>query len=163
MANEDGGGLGLKLRYFNVWLSARSLPKNWVRGNFSKIKLLRFSMVIISLISFSSVALGSTVWNSASFAGLWYGAISAGYVLTAMIFLLGMRMWYGAGEAFFIVSGIINLGINDAGTGFNPLGAAANAYVNSFIAIFWVYLVIVGLLMMRYDKGSKLNDLLQQS
>ena len=43
--------------------------------------------------------------------------------------------------------------INDA---FNPIFSA-------IIALTWLYLIACGLVLMMYDKGSKLNDLLAQS
>ncbi len=164
---EDGksgnGSLMIKLRYLFIWLEARNdLPKKFITGGYSIIKLARFSMTILALLSFSSVALGSPVWNSASLAGLWYGLIAAGYVVVAVIFLLGIRMWYGGSVAFFIISGIVNYHLASSG-GPNPLGAWGTVNFNNIVALAWLYLIIVGLLMMRYDKGSKVNDLLAQS
>ena len=162
-ADKGSESLSVKLRYLFVWLEARNdIPKRLIAGGYSTIKLSRFSMTILALLSFSSVALGSTVWNSASLAGLWYGLVAAGYVVVAVIFLLGFRMWYGGSVAFFIVSAIVNLSLNNNG-GLNPLGASGTVAFNEMLALIWVYLVVVGLVMMRYDKGSKLNDLLAQS
>lgn len=155
--------LSIKLRYLFVWVEARNdIPKRLIEGRYSIIKIARFTITILALLSFSSVALGSPVWNSATYAGLWYGLVSAGYVIAAMIFLLGLRMWYGPSVAFFIISAIVNLSIN-SGSGLNPLGAAGSINFDDILSVFWVYLVVVGLLLMRYDKGSKINDILSQS
>jgi hypothetical protein len=88
--------------------------------------------------------------------------VAAGYVVVAVIFLLGFRMWYGGSVAFFIASAIINLSLDNSG-GLNPLGASGTVAFNEMLGLIWVYLVLVGLVMMRYDKGSKLNDMLAQS
>ncbi len=160
---KENNGLLIRLRYLSVWLSAREdLPINFITGGFSSIKLLRFSLAIISLISFSSVALGSPVWSSASYLGLWYGIVSSGYIIVAMIFLLGLRMWYGASVGFSLLSSIINLALDER-SGFHPLGTWGATDLNNLVALGWIYLVLCGLFMMRYDKGSKINEMLVQS
>ncbi len=157
------GSLAVKIRYFFVWLEARNdIPKRLISGGYSTIKLLRFSLAIIALISFSSVALGSPVWNSASIYGLWYGFVAAGYIIISAVFLLGLRMWYGGSIFFFLASAVINLNLGSDG-GLNPLGAAGTPAFNAILSLGWLYLVVIGLAMTRYDKGSKKNQLLIQS
>ncbi len=159
-ANES---LMIRLRYMFVWLEARNnTPKKFIAGSYSAIKIARFSMTVLALLSFSSVALGSPVWNSASILGLWYGLISAGYVVVAFIFLMGLRMWYGGAVSFFIISALVNFSVDNSG-GLNPLGAWGTVNFNNLVALGWLYLVVVGLILMRYDKGSKVNELLAQS
>jgi len=146
-----------------IWLAARrNTPKSWFSGSYSTIKLVRFSLVILALFDFSAVALGNPIWNSANLVSLWFGLAEAGYVIIAMIYLLGLRMWYAANEVFLIGSAIINFSLGSS-AGLNPLGALGSVTLNTILALTWLYLVIVGLIMMRYDKGSKVNELLLQS
>ncbi len=152
------------LRESFLWLGAREdMPKGWFKGAFSRIKWLRFSMVVLALLNvsfllfayiiYTPMSLGTMFWLM-----LWLGIELSVYIIVAMVFLLGFRMWYAPSVLFFF----INLGmnyffeesmINDA---FNPIFSA-------IIALTWLYLIACGLVLMMYDKGSKLNDLLAQS
>ncbi len=151
------------IQYTFFWLSARKdVPKSWFRGGFSNVKLIRFSLVVFALLNFSAVALGSTVWNSATPYSLWLGFASAAYIIIAIVYLLGLRAWYGPSSLFLVVSLAVNYLFNSGG-GPVALSQSASPWFNGFIVLTWVYLVVVGLLLMRYDRGSRLNDLLVQS
>lgn len=150
------------LRYALFWLEVRKdTPKQWFKGNYSPIKLARFSMVFFALINFSAVALGSPNWNSASLYTLWLGLASAFYIIVAIIYMLGFRMWYGLSSGFLILSAIINYMLDSAG-GPDALTSTPASF-NNLIALTWLFLVLMGLVLMRYDKGSKLNAVLQES
>ena len=146
-----------------IWLSARSnTPKSWFAGGYSRIKIMRFSLVVLALLDFSAVALGNPIWNYANYLSLWFGLVGAGYIIIAVVYLLGLRMWYGPNEIFLLLSAFVNLYLG-AGSDMNPLGSLGSHGFNFVLSLTWVYLVLVGLLMMRYDKGSKINELLSQS
>lgn len=162
MASEFLRELWNNIRYALFWLEVRKdVPKRWFKGGYSLIKLARFSMVFFALINFSAVALGSPNWNSATIYSLWLGFASALYILVGIIYMLGFRMWYGMSSAFLIISALINYSIDSTG-GPDALTATPVSF-NNLIALTWLYLVLMGLVLMRYDKGSKLNSVLQES
>lgn len=162
--------LGDRLRRFKsslqeafIWLSFRkNAPQEWFKGSYSPIKLVRMSLVIIALLNFSAVALGSPDWNAATTYSLWLGFASAIYVIVAIVYFLGLRMWYAPSSIVLLLSGGINYAFDSAG-GPDALTPFTSPSFNDIIALSWVYLIVVGVLIMRYDKGSKLNELLQQS
>ncbi len=146
-----------------LWLSARSdTPKSWFAGGYSLIKTVRFSLVMLALLDFSAVAIGNPIWNTASYLSLWFGLVEAGYIVIAIVYLLGLRMWYGPNVAFLVLSALANMHLG-AGGDLNPLGSLGSSGFNFIISLTWIYLVIVGIVIMRYDKGSKINGLLSQS
>jgi hypothetical protein len=152
----------IAIREWLFMLGARKdTPRNWFSGSYSRIKLVRVSLVIAALLNYSAFAQGSN-YLEATFTNLWYGLVYAGYIIVSMIFLFGLRMWYGPAIAFTILNVVINLMINFAGGPF-ALGTTANPAFAYATALIWTYTVVVGLLMMHYDKGSKINEMLQQS
>ncbi|HVA83259.1 MAG TPA: hypothetical protein VNF06_03785 [Candidatus Aquilonibacter sp.] len=162
MASDLLWELQNRLRYLFFWLEVRKdVPKNWFKGNYSPIKLARFSMVLLALLNFSAVALGSPNWNAATVYSLWLGFASAIYIIVAIIYMLGFRMWYGLSSGFLVLSAIVNYMFDSAG-GPDALSATGVTF-NNLIALSWLYLVLMGLILMRYDKGSKLNSVLQES
>ena len=161
--NERLRRLKIWLWSLPLWLSARSnTPKSWFAGGYSRIKVVRFSLVVLALLDFSAVALGNPVWNYANYLSLWFGLVEAGYIIIAVVYLLGLRMWYGPNVAFLLLSAFINLYLG-AGSDINPLGSLGSHGFNFILSLTWIYLVLVGLIIMRYDKGSKINELLAQS
>lgn len=150
--------IGLKEWFF--WLSVRETPKSWFAGGYSRIKWMRFTLGIVSLLCYSALALGYN-FTLANYFDIWVGLAGAGYIIIALIYILGLRMWYAPSVLFFLVSAIINIMINVHG---GPLGVGAAT--PDFLAtsvIMWLYVVIVGTIAMPYDKGSKINDALMQS
>ena len=60
--------LKISIKALPLWLSARGdMPKSWFYGSFGRVKLVRFSLVILALLDFSAVALGNPVWNFANY------------------------------------------------------------------------------------------------
>ncbi|MDE1851708.1 MAG: hypothetical protein KGH69_03410 [Candidatus Micrarchaeota archaeon] len=155
--------LGSDVRVAFAWLAFRKdTPASWFRGSYSWIKIVRFSLVALALLNFSGMALGSPDWNTATPYSLWLGFASAAYIIVAVVYFLGLRMWYGPVAAFLVLSAILNYMFDSRG-GPDALSPLNSPSLNNFIALSWIYLVVVGLALMRYDKGSKLNELLQQS
>jgi hypothetical protein len=150
------------LRYRFAWLSARDMPSAWSRGSYSWVKIIRFSLVVFALLNSAALALGSPSWNVANLFSLWLGFVFAAFLLIAVIYFLGLRMWYAGATAFLIVAAVINYLFNAAG-GPLALSSYTTVSLSTALALGWLYLVVVGIIIMRYDKGSKLNELLQQS
>ncbi|MDE1823597.1 MAG: hypothetical protein KGI00_04190 [Candidatus Micrarchaeota archaeon] len=155
--------IGSDMRVAFAWLAFRKdTPAAWFRGSYSWIKIVRFSLVVLALLNFSAVALGSPDWNTATPYSLWLGFASAAYIIIAIVYFLGLRMWYGPVAAFLIISAILNYAFDSSG-GPDALSPLNQPTFNNLIALSWVYLVLVGLALMRYDKGSRINEMLQQS
>lgn len=151
------------LNYRLAWFSAKSdMPSDWSKGSYSAVKIVRFSLVVFALLNSAALALGSNSWNTTSFYSLWLGVVFAAFILIAVIYFLGLRMWYGVSTGFLIFSAVVNYLLNPAG-GPLALSSYTEPSLNLVIALSWLYLVIVGIAIMRYDKGSKLNELLKQS
>ncbi len=167
--DSDINWLGREIKYkissYFLWLSVKKgLPKELSKGSYSSIKLLRFSLVIFALLNFSAVALGSPNWNVATPYSLWLGLASAIYILVAVIYLLGLRMWYGPVTAVLVISAITNYAFDaTGGPDALSLSASPNLLFNDAVAVTWLFLVVAGIFAMRYDRGSKLNELLSQS
>jgi hypothetical protein len=152
-----------QMRYSFAWFSVKKgLPTSLSSGSYSWIKLVRFSLVVFALLNSAALALGSPSWNVANLFSLWLGFVFAAFILIAVIYFLGLRMWYSAATGFLIVAAVVNYLFNAAG-GPLALSSYTTVTLSTALAVGWLYLVIVGIAIMRYDKGSKLNELLQQS
>ena len=153
----------ISMRVFTFWLEVqRDTPRSWFSGGYSRIKFARFSLVVLALFDYSGLALGTSSFSAATLSNLWYGLAAAGYIIVAAVYLFGLRMWYAPAVTFVIISALINMAINFAG-GPLGLGAGASSLFSLIVNVTWLYMVVAGLMIMRYDKGSKVNDLLLQS
>ncbi len=158
--SESVRRIPINLRELSLRLSATDTPKSWFRGSYSRIKTLRLSLCLAALLSYSAFSLG-TDFTTASFINLWFGLASSGYIIIAFIYLLGFRMWYAPTTLFMIVSALINFAINING---GPLGVGtATSVFTTATMLLWLYLLVVGVVAMRYDRGSKINEMLKQS
>jgi hypothetical protein len=92
------------------------------------------------------------------------------YLLIAIIYLLGLRMWYLPALPYsvinmvmFFVSGAVAIpGVTTSAlTGHLAFGHYS--FGRGFSVGARVYLMVVGSLMIRLDRGSRLNDLLRDS
>lgn len=101
---------------------------------------------------------------------LWLDGEVVIYALIAMIYLLGLRMWYLPALAYsalnlilFFVSGFVAIpGVRTAAlTG--HLTFAHYYFGRGFSLASWIVLLIAGAVMLKVDKGSKLNELLRDS
>ncbi|MGC8474281.1 MAG: hypothetical protein ACP5PW_07750 [Candidatus Dormibacteria bacterium] len=133
-----------------------------------RLHWVRFSLVIVALMD----AAAHLFAEPAKFPDvtLWLDGEVALYVLIAVIYLLGLRMWYIPAIAYtvvnlvlFFVSGFVAIpGITTSAlTGH----LAFNQYYfgRGFSLGAWIYLLVVGAMMVRWDPGSKLNQLLRDS
>lgn len=100
----------------------------------------------------------------------WIDIETAAYSLIAVIYLLGLRQYYGPPIVFtaynlfmFFLSGVMALpfGINKA-----PLAGHVAflqySFGRGFSLVAWLYLLIVGIWMLKADPGSPLSALLQE-
>ncbi|HBQ96820.1 MAG: hypothetical protein M1493_05225 [Firmicutes bacterium] len=133
------------------------------------IQGLRLSLVFFALLDVAAHLFASP--GATPIVSYWIDIETASYGLIAVIYLLGLRMFYGPPIIFtaynmtmFFVSGFYALpfGINKA-----PLVGHVQFLDYSFgrglSLVAWLYLLIVGIIMLKTDKGSRLNDLLKNS
>ncbi|PSR24037.1 MAG: hypothetical protein C7B47_15435 [Sulfobacillus thermosulfidooxidans] len=133
------------------------------------IHTLRLSLVFFALLDVAAHLFASP--GSTPIVSYWIDIETASYGLIAVIYLLGLRSYYGPPIIFtaynmtmFFISGITALpfGINKA-----PLVGHIQflqySFGRGFSLAAWLYLLIVGSIMLKLDKGSRLNDLLKNS
>lgn len=126
--------------------------------------------------TFPSNALGSgSAASHTSYGGFmafneldfWFAVEVIAYTLIALVFLMGLRTWYTLSNLF----NIFNLGIYILSGYVAIPGITAFAFGSRFhsllglstiniIFVSWVVVLIVGLVLQKYDPGSKLDELL---
>jgi hypothetical protein len=137
-------------------------------GPYSSIKFLRFSLALAALIAVAAHLYA--VPAATSIATMYLDVEVALYILIAIIYILGLKMWYWPALIYsvfniclFFVSGVVAIpGITQ-----QPLIGHIEFLQYSFgragSVTAWLYLIIFGILAIKYDKGSKINEILQES
>lgn len=144
--------------------------KNGNKGAYSliKIKFLRFSLAFAALLNVAAHLYA--VPAATPIATMYLDSEVALYVFVAMIYTFGLRMWYWPALLYsvlnislFFISGVTAI----PGVTTQPLTGHIEFLQYSFgragSLIAWIYLIIVGYIAIKYDKGSKINDLLKES
>ncbi|MDA8072700.1 MAG: hypothetical protein M0Z40_07775 [Actinomycetota bacterium] len=128
----------------------------------------RFALVLVALVDAAAHIFASPAKSPE--VTLWLDGEVVLYVLIAMVYLLGLRMWYLPSLAYsalnlvlFFVSGYVAIpGITTAAlTG--HLAFSHYYFGRGFSLGAWIFLLVVGAAMLKFDKGSKLNALLRDS
>ena len=158
------------------WL-ARALPRllreereRWYTPDRSvrNIHWARFALALVALVDAAAHIFASPAKSPE--VTLWLDGEVVLYVLIAMIYLLGLRMWYLPALAYsalnvvlFFVSGFVAIpGITIAAlTG--HLAFSHYYFGRGFSLGAWIFLLLVGGAMLKLDKGSKLNEWLRDS
>jgi hypothetical protein len=130
------------------------------------LELWRLSLVFFALTDVAAHLFASP--GATTLVSYWIDIESAAYGLIAVVYLLGLRRYYGPPILFtaynlvmFFLSGVIPLpfGISPA-----PLAGHVQFLDYSFgrgaSVAAWLYLLIVGMVMLKKDPGSRLNHLL---
>jgi len=129
---------------------------------------VRFVLVLVALVDAAAHIFASPAKSPE--VTLWLDGEVVLYVLIAMIYLLGLRMWYLPAVAYslvnlvlFFVSGFVAIpGITTAAlTG--HLAFSHYFFGRGFSVGAWIFLLVIGTAMLKFDEGSKLNDLLRDS
>ncbi|AWR93823.1 hypothetical protein [Acidianus brierleyi] len=142
--------------------------KNENKGAYSLIKFLRFSLAFAALLNIAAHLYA--VPAATPIATMYLDSEVALYIFVAMIYTFGLRMWYWPALLYsvlnislFFISGITAV----PGVTPQPLVGHIEFLQYSFgragSVIAWLYLIIVGYIAIKYDKGSKINDLLKES
>ena len=132
------------------------------------LERLRLSMVILALIDVAAHVYASP--GAAPIISYWIDIETATYSLIAVVYLLGLRRYYLPPVLFtaynlimYFVSGAVALpfGISKAPLA-GHLQFAQYSFGRGFSLISWLYLLVVGIVLLKRDPGSKLNQLLDR-
>ncbi|HUY70194.1 MAG TPA: hypothetical protein VMV00_01335 [Candidatus Baltobacteraceae bacterium] len=130
----------------------------------NKIALFRLSLAI-----FAVVAAAAHIFSSPSDSMLgqfWFNVEVVVYAVLAAAFILGLRRWYVLAVAFsalnmalFLLAGFAAVpGVTTAPLAAN-LDFSHYDVSRLFSVLSYVYIILAGLVLMLYDKGSKLEKL----
>jgi hypothetical protein len=130
------------------------------------ISYLRLSLVFFALIDVAAHLFASP--GSTPIVSYWIDIETATYGLIAVVYLLGLRRYYLPPILFtayniimYFVSGFTALpfGISKAPLA-GHLQFAQYSFGRGFSLVGWIYLLVVGIILLRKDPGSELNRLL---
>lgn len=136
-------------------------------GAFTGIKWLRFTMVALALLDAAAHLFASP--GQTPEVTFWLETEVAVYVLVSVIYLLGLRSWYTPAIAYsvlnlvvFFLSAFVRLpGITHSAL-VGHVQFAKYSFGRGFSLLAWLYLIIVGLVLNRVDRGSGLDRLLRE-
>ncbi len=97
--------------------------------------------------------------------GFWFDIETIAYTVIAVVFLLGIRRWYAAATLFngfnvvlYFLSGYTAIpGITSMAFG-SRLNALTSSLPNAVMIISWLALLVLSIIFLKYDKGSKLEN-----
>lgn len=149
--------------------TAHVKPTPPTSGRVLRIHILRLILVMVALLDVAAHMFASP--GATPLISYWIDIETASYSLIAVIYLLGLRIYYLPPILFtlynmgmFFLSGVVALpwGISHA-----PLVGHVQFLQYSFgrgMSLFaWIVLLGLGVVMMKLDSGSRLNDLLRDS
>lgn len=130
------------------------------------LDLLRLSMVFFALVDVAAHLYASP--GSTPIVSYWIDVETATYGLIAVVYLLGLRRYYLLPILFtlynmsmYFLSGVTSLPFGIAP---KPLVGHIQFALYSFgrgmSLLAWIYLLVMGIIMLKKDPGSKLNQLL---
>ncbi len=132
------------------------------------VKWLRFSMVMMALLNAAAHIFASP--GSTAPQTFWLETEVAFYVLIAVIFLLGLRTWYMPTIAYSVINVALFFISAFAAIPFVTHAALVGhvqfgefSFGRGFSLAGWMWLILVGWLLTRIDRGSKLDELLKSS
>jgi hypothetical protein len=137
-----------------------------ITGGYSKIKFLRFTLLSFALIDAAAHLYASP--SSYPYVTFWLEIEVAAFIVIGIVFLLGLRIWYLPSVLFtafnlivYLLSGVIALPPISPTALTGHIEFANYSFGRAFSMVAWIYIIVVGSISIRIDKGSKLNDLLK--
>lgn len=135
---------------------------------YNKVHWLRFSLAFFALLNVASHLFSSPGANSQI--TFWLETEVAFYSIISVIYLLGLRVWYLPALLYsilnifiFFVSAFIVLPGITTQLLVGHIAFAQYGYGRGISLIAWIYLILFGLLALKYDKGSEINTMLNRS
>ena len=136
-------------------------------GAFTGIKWLRFTMVVLALLDAAAHLFSSP--GQTPEVTFWLETEVAVYVLISVIYLLGLRSWYTPAIAYsvlnlviFFLSAFVPMPGITHGALVGHVQFAQYSFGRGFSLLAWLYLILVGLVLNRIDRGSQLDRLLRE-
>ena len=134
----------------------------------SNMKWLRFSLALIAVIVSAANLFGSINAESSAIM-FWLDFEASAYITIALVYLLGLKSWYKPAILFsilniflFFISSIIVIRfITTQLTG--NLSFFNYNYGQIFALFGWIYLIVVGLIVYKIDRGSQLDKILTKN
>ena len=133
-----------------------------------KIHTLRLTLVFFALCNVAAHVYATP--GGTPITTFWIDVEIAAYGVIAVIYLLGLRLYYGPPLLFtaytlvmFFLSGFLAMGPIDPVPLVGHLQFLHYSFGRGFSLVSWLYLLIVGWIMLKIDPGSQLNDALKQS
>ncbi len=129
---------------------------------------LRFSLAFFALLNVASHLFASPgATNAVTF---WLETEVAFYSLIGVIYILGLRIWYVPAVLysilnifiFFVSAFVIIPGVTTQLL-VGHIQFLQYGYGRAISLFAWIYLIILGVVAIRYDKGSELNTMLERS
>ena len=138
-----------------------------ITGGYSRIKFLRFSLVFFAIIDAAAHLFASPA--SYPLVTFWLEIEVSAFIVISMVFLFGLKIWYLPAIVFtifnlvlYLVSGIVAIPPISPTALTGHIQFADYSFGRSFSLLAWLYIIIVGTIAMKVDKGSKLNDLMKE-
>jgi len=130
------------------------------------LDLLRLSMMFFALVDVAAHLYASP--GSSPIVSYWIDVETATYGLIAVVYLLGLRRYYllpilftGYNMTMYFLSGRFALPFGiDPKPLVGHLQFSLYSFGRGMSLAAWLYLLVVGIIMLKIDPGSKINDLL---
>ena len=135
-------------------------------GGYTGKKIVRFTVMLFALIDAAAHLYASPA--SYPLVTFWLEIEVAAFIVIGIVFLLGLRIWYLPSVLFtvlnlvlYLVSGVVAI------PPISPVALTGHvqfldySFGRAFSLIAWIYIIVVGLILFRYDKGSRINELLK--
>jgi hypothetical protein len=137
-----------------------------ITGGYSKIKFLRFSLLFFAILDAAAHLYASP--STYPYVTFWLEIEVSAFIVISVVFLLGLRIWYLPAIIFtlfnlvlYLVSGIVAIPPISPVALTGHIQFADYSFGRAFSLIAWLYIIIIGSVALRLDRGSKLNDLLK--
>ncbi len=137
-----------------------------VNPDHKTLDLMRLSLVFFALVDVAAHLFASP--GSTPIVSYWIDIETATYGLIAVVYLLGLRRYYllpilftGYNMTMYFLSGFfaLPLGINKIPL-VGHLQFAQYSFGRGFSLLAWLYLLVMGIIALKKDPGSTLNNLL---
>ena len=136
-------------------------------GGYTPMKIVRFTVVFFAILD--AAAHLYALPGAAPLVTFWLEIEVSAFIVISMVFLLGLKIWYIPSVIFtlfnllvYFISGIIALPPISVSPLVGHVEFLQYSFGRAFSLVGWLYIIIVGLILIRYDRGSKLNDLMKQ-
>ncbi len=136
-------------------------------GGYTPIKIVRFTLMAFAILDAAAHLYASPA--SYPLVTFWLEIEVSAFIVISIVFLLGLKIWYLPSVLFtvfnlviYLLSGVIPLPPISGAPLVGHVQFASYSFGRAFSLVAWIYIIIVGLIMLKYDKGSKINDLLRE-